>query len=66
MVGMPKHDNLTYIKLKNKVYIHYNYKMYVDKCEREVMMPIIWAGTYKPRIKRYRDLGKLAVSSIWD
>ena len=41
MVGMPKHDNLRYIKLKNKLYIHYHYKMYVDKCGREVMMPII-------------------------
>lgn len=41
MVGMPKYDNLRYIKLKNKLCIYYKYKMYVDKYGREVMMPAI-------------------------
>lgn len=41
MVGMPKYDNLRYIKLKNKLSTYYKYKMYVDKYGREVMMPAI-------------------------
>lgn len=28
---MPKHEKLRCIKLKNKLYIHYNYKMWISK-----------------------------------
>lgn len=49
-------NNFRHIKLQSKLYIHYNYQMYVDKYGKEVVTPAVRAGTQKSRIKGYRDL----------